>query len=384
MTLSPAVIEKSRELAELLGQQAIRREGNAFFVPSRTKANVSYRVDLCADGALLCGCPGFTFRQECWHTRAVREELSMTTETAVAIRPVHLEPSKELVPSEHTLTLIEKTARLALSGAIALPKELNTPEKVGAVMLYGLELGLKPMSALRHVFIINGRPQPSAEVMAGLLLSNEPDARIEVVELNETKCTLRLVRPSRNVNETYTVTWDEIKKAGLDKDIALKYPKDRLRWHCTKRLLRIYAPDAINGLEGAALSQGFLSQPQEADLDDSDLYNEGDEREYIDGQVIDRETGEIMDTPPVAEDEPAAQPEPASDEDVARLNELMTQVFTAMQEKGQAGEYAGVLKDLKQMAPETNQQGAVKAKNITAEHAPPAIAYLEGLLAAAS
>lgn len=247
-------------------------DGRSVYVPSRTKAGDFYRVDLAVDGTPICTCPAALNSRDCWHARYVKEEL-MTQELV----PIKLAPTVSLLPTEHEMSMVNKAAALAFSGAVALPRELNTPQKVAAVMLYGLELGLRPMSALRHLYIVNGRVQPSAEVMAGLLMSAEPAARLIVESLDEQQCTMRIIRPSRAINQTYKVTWAEIEKAGLaTTDANRKYPLDRLRNHCTKRILRIYAPDVINVLDGPALEPAGLRLVEEPQDDTSELYNEGD------------------------------------------------------------------------------------------------------------
>jgi len=233
---------------------------------------MSYRVDIAIDGTPLCTCPGFENHGHCWHTEAALDEEDAMSEKGLV--PVILNPTVSLLPSERDFALIEKAARLALAGALALPKELNTPEKIATVMLYGWELGLRPLTAIRHIYIVEGRPQPSAEVMAALLLASEQDARLSVVELTDEFCTMRIVRPSKNINETYTVTLVDAEKAGLTKrDGWLKYPKDRLRWHCTKRILRIYAPDATNAIEAM---EHPVPEADWREIDKSEMYNEGD------------------------------------------------------------------------------------------------------------
>ncbi len=203
----------------------------------------------------------------------------MTNGTSTALVPVKLTPSLALLPSERDLSLIDQAAALALSGAVALPPELKTRAQVAAVMLYGLELGLKPMTAIRHLYIVNGRVSPSAEVMAGMLMAQEPDSRMEIVSLSETECTMRIIRPSRNIDKTYTVTWAEIVKAGLGGGNNAKYPTDRLRYHCTKRLLRAYAPDVINAMDGPMVDGAAPYVEQEPAVDAAELYNEGDATE---------------------------------------------------------------------------------------------------------
>lgn len=280
---------------------AVRREGRAFYVPSRTTDGVTYRVDVGVDGTLFCNCTGFEMRRTCWHVALIREEMEMNETMTTALTPIMPKPITSLLPTERDYALIDKAAALVFNGAVALPKELNTQQKVAAVMLYGLELGLAPMTAIRHLYIVNGRVQPSCEVMAGLLLSRHPDARISLEEINNERCTMRLVWPSRDVNDTYTVTWDDIKRAKLDQgEVAQKYPQDRLRYHCTKRLLRVYAPDVINGLDQGAPA---IEAPERYVLneDDADLYNDGDRPQIVEGQLVDRDTGEVI--------EPGAQQE---------------------------------------------------------------------------
>jgi len=292
MNKSHAFLEKSAELATLLGQ-GIRRDGRSFLVPSRTQPGVIYRVAWALDGRLICNCvAAWAGKYQCWHVKAIREEFDMTATDERLLPAVRVMPSESLLPTEHTYQAIERAAKLALSGAVALPKELNTSDKVAAVMLYGWELGLKPMTALQHLYIVHGRVQPSAQVMAGLLEART-DARIRVVESTDKKCTLRLVWPSRHIDETWSCDWAEVQRAGLDKDASsawAKYPRDKLVWHTTKRILRIYAPDVINGLVGPVIGDEL------AEAEDDDLYNEGDGLDaYVDGFVVDTDTGEILD-----------------------------------------------------------------------------------------
>lgn len=215
----------------------------------------------------------------------------MTNQTRELV-PVVVSPSVEILPSSHDLDVIERAAAMAYAGAVSLPEGIKTKEQVAAVMLYGLELGLKPMTALQRLYIVKGRVTLSAEVMAGICMGKEKDIRFPIEELDAQKCTIRMVRPSRNIDQAYTVTWQQIQRAGLASDQNSKYPEDRLRYHCMKRLCRAYAPDLINNLdEGVALPGFEGEQPwRPTVIDSSDLYNEGDAP-----LNVDRETGEILD-----------------------------------------------------------------------------------------
>ena len=51
-----------------------------------------------------------------------------------------------------------------------------------AVMLAGWEVGAKPMTALRHMFVVNGRTEPDAQLMMGIVKARDPSARFQFQE----------------------------------------------------------------------------------------------------------------------------------------------------------------------------------------------------------
>lgn len=258
--LKEAMYAASEPLARSLGQTP-RCEGNVIRVPSRTRSGHEHTIRIGIDGAMACNCEAGMNNLDCWALKYAREELHMTTETALV--PVPVNPPKALIPSKGELASIKETAAMALAGAISLPEGIKTKEQAAALMLYGWELGLPPMTSLQKLYIVKGRVSPSTEVMAGLVMRHEPDIRLLVEELTDKVCTMRIQRPSRKLSETYTVTWDEIIKAGLQGGANANYPRDRLRYHCTKRILRIYCPDLINNLDGPVINAA-------ATLDDED------------------------------------------------------------------------------------------------------------------
>lgn len=308
MPLSPEAERVSRDLARLLGQTPEPVAPRTVRVPSRSTAGVFYDVVIGLDGVLQCNCPASFNRLKCWHVAYVQEELNMTTETSRALTPIVVKPSVELLPSSHDLDVVERAAAMAFQGKVALPEELKTQQQVAAVMLYGLELGVKPMTALRHLYIVKGKVSPSAELMAGLCMAKEKDISFHIEELNESVCTIRMLRPSRKVDAVYTVTWQQIERAGLASNgVNKQYPEDRLRYHCMKRLMRAYAQDLLNNLdEGVVLPGLDENKPwRPTVVDSSDLYNEGDDE-------ADEETAEdvaqgVIEDVPMATDEQLAK-----------------------------------------------------------------------------
>lgn len=276
----------------------IRREGRTFYVPSRTRYGVEHRIDWALDGALYCNCEASAFNLSCWAVKAVREELEMTNATAVTIAPIQLQRPVSLIPSDSELARMEKVAGIILAGGVDLPDALDTPQKVMAVMLKGRALGLDPTIAIDHIHIIDGHAVPDAQILAGILARDVPNSQLLIQhEDPEQSCTMRLIMPSRGIDATYTVTMQDSDVSMLvQRDTPhqvqgrngayttkpggwVMYPRDRLRWHATKRLLRIYAPDVINGL--SSYGMGEQEEP---------------EMMVIEGAVVNRTTGEITPT----------------------------------------------------------------------------------------
>jgi hypothetical protein len=306
-----AAMQLSVDLARTLGQLTRRVSENVVEVRSRNPKtpNTWYAATRGVDDSLICSCIAsfYPYRGECWHLGVAREEFGMTSE-ARALVPIVVKPSMELLPSSHDLDVVERAAAMAFQGKVALPEELKTQQQVAAVMLYGLELGVKPMTALRHLYIVKGKVSPSAELMAGLCMAKEKDISFHIEEINERVCTIRMLRPSRKVDAVYTVTWEQIERAGLASNgVNKQYPEDRLRYHCMKRLMRAYAQDLLNNLdEGVVLPGLDESQPwRPTVVDSSDLYNEGDE-EASEETVEDVANGVVEDVPTATDEQIAA------------------------------------------------------------------------------
>jgi hypothetical protein len=292
--------EASRELADELSYfEGVRRTGQRTWEAwSRTRAGLfNHRITVALDGAVLCTCEAGLNNLTCWAVGQVKQELAMTTETALV--PVKVNPPARLIPTREERIDIKETAAMVVAGAVSLPEGITKPEQAAALMLYGWELGLSPMTSIQKLYMVKGHIAPSAEVMAGIAMRAEPDIRILIEKLTETECTLILERPSRNLKAGYSVTWSQIERAGLARDnrdgspsTNKQYPEDRLRYHCMKRLLRAYCPDLINNLGSASVSES-IAAPEDDD-------------EVIDGEYrVNRSTGEIIDSTPSTDDQRA-------------------------------------------------------------------------------
>lgn len=87
----------------------------------------------------------------------------------------------------------------------------NAPA-VAAAILTGRELGIGPMTALRHVQVVKGSPSLSAEYKRARVLAAGHD--LDILELNTTRCKVVGRRKGKPPLEI-TFTMDDAKRAGL-------------------------------------------------------------------------------------------------------------------------------------------------------------------------
>ncbi len=245
--------------------------------------------------------------------------------TSQALEVVHAQPPAALLPTSVELQLMGSIARMAVEAAgHSIPAHLNTPGKVMAVLLSGFEAGLRPMTALRHRHIVNGRVEFSAQALAGIVMAKEPGITFEVVSRSPVTAAVRFRRPSRGVDATYEHTLEMAKTAGLlRKDGPWHtYPADMLVWACVKRLVRLYASDLANNIGGggvgaaSALLDAAPAAPVGAvlaitDVHDEQLYSPGDRPdepvvELGNGALADGETGEVLGAAPAEVDQSGA------------------------------------------------------------------------------
>lgn len=214
--------------------------------------------------------------------------------------PVAVSPPTRVLPTMQELGLMSAIARTLVNArGHAVPKDIDSPSKAAAVLLAGWELGLRPMTAFRHVYVVNGRTDVDAQVMMGLVKAKEPEADFIFHAYTSQACKVELRRPGRTpIVVEYTA--EDAKASGqLDKPGPWKgYRRDMLAWAAVKRACKLGAPDIINAIPSVDVG----------DMPDVIEYTAGDI-----GQLPDpgpEEVQQAMLDDEVPEDEPeAAQPE---------------------------------------------------------------------------
>ena len=121
------------------------------------------------------------------------------------------------------------------------------PAVVAAAILYGRELGLEPMTSLRSVNIIKGRPALTAEAMRAMVLAAGHDIRFQ--EMTSARCVIVGRRKGQDDTTTVTFTMDDAKKMGVGGGQQYaKMPRQMLAARATSEICRLIFADVIGGL----------------------------------------------------------------------------------------------------------------------------------------
>jgi hypothetical protein len=171
----------------------------------------------------------------------------------------------DVMPSTDTWTLVvEQVAVLAtrIADTELVPDHLrNKPAAVAAVILYGREVGLPPMTALRTVYVVNGRVGMHAEAMRGLALARGH----EIVYRDQTSATCRVAGRRKGDETWHEVTWtiDDARRAGLaGQPNWQKYPRAMLKARATAELCRDLFGDVLGGFEAVEEIDDVAAAPE--------------------------------------------------------------------------------------------------------------------------
>lgn len=159
-----------------------------------------------------------------------------------------------LIPSAQEIEIVNKITHYALVSQL-LGAEYKGDEKVVKakammIALKGLEIGMAPMQALTHLYIVKGRVGIMAEGMLALVYKHIPGAIINFIEMSSQQCVIKARRPNEGSEfATITFTMDDAKKAGLLSNGSWgKYPRAMLRSRCVAETCRSLFPDALCGM----------------------------------------------------------------------------------------------------------------------------------------
>jgi hypothetical protein len=159
-----------------------------------------------------------------------------------------------------------------------MPKHLDTPAKVYAVVTLGQELGLGPWAAINNVYLAGGKPTINANLMLALIQGSGALERFDA-QVTDTEATVTMAR--RGVG-SYTARFslDDAERAGLltgyNGQTWKKYPRamlkaraiaDAARTMFADVLLGMYTPDELGAqvtVDAATGEITVVSEPEPA------------------------------------------------------------------------------------------------------------------------
>lgn len=316
-------------------------------VPSESTPGREYVLHALED-TVVCNCVGFSTHGHCKHAEKVRAAMAESTAIVKSDAPpaaiVAQAPPTALLPTRDELTLMTAIAEQATKATGVVPHNIKTKEQAVAVMMAGWELGLRPMTALRHVYVVNGKTDIETRAMVGIIKARRPDIQISWPEYTAEAVTCEIRRPGQPITSVRYSKEDAQRSGQLDKKAAewrdgkrvevsgpwQRYTRDMLYAAATKRAARLACPDIINGIEtsmhtvdeAASLIMPdaevrVINDPPAIDAIPGDAYNDGDDPAEYREEPID-----------AAEDDeaPPAPPEPAPIPVGARINRTLRDI----------------------------------------------------------
>lgn len=151
-----------------------------------------------------------------------------------------------------------------------LPQELRgKPGDVLILMMCGAELGLKPMQALRSIYVVKGKPVLSADLLVALVKRSPKCRYFQLIQTLPTVATYETHREGEPEPVRLSWTVEKAKEAGLTGGATWRGHADTmLRHRCAAALAREVYPDLALGLyveeEAAEIRASEAARPTPA------------------------------------------------------------------------------------------------------------------------
>jgi len=122
-------------------------------------------------------------------------------------------------------------------------RSAGSPAGCFAILMYGHEVGLKPMQAMTNISVIEGKPAMSSQLMQSI--AEARGVRVKTLQYDTEKCQVELQYGDKKP-EKFSYTLEDVKRAGLDgRKNHQRYPRAMLHWRCLSEGLRMYAPGVL-------------------------------------------------------------------------------------------------------------------------------------------
>ena len=189
-------------------------------------------------------------------------------------------------------------ARLT-TNTMMIPRPLRgRPDEAFSVMVYGAELGLEPFAALRSIYIVDGQPTCSAQLMRGLIQAAGHVLQWRTVTTDR----VVLYGRRRDTGADALVIWtlEDAKRAKLlGKGNWATYPRAMLAARATSELARLLFADVLHGIAYTPEEVGAVGPYSAIDVDFEPPVTPGDDTgEILIGEDSFQQEEISDDTPP--------------------------------------------------------------------------------------
>ncbi len=125
----------------------------------------------------------------------------------------------------------------------------GTAQAVALAVIKGDELGIKAMASLDSIYIVEGKPSLSAQVIKGLCHRSPECEYFRMVSITEEAATFETLRRGEPEPTQWTYSLKDAEKAGLtNKKNWRSYPKPMMANRCMAELARFVYPDVVANL----------------------------------------------------------------------------------------------------------------------------------------
>jgi hypothetical protein len=133
----------------------------------------------------------------------------------------------------------------AVSGMFGTANNDQTLAKCAVQLMAGMEAGFTPFASITGIYVINGKPGFSAQLLAQAI-KRHPHYDYRVLEKSDAGCTIRFLSDGEILGEE-RFTMEMAKRAGLNSGPWKAYPEAMLFARCLTAGMRTHCPDALGG-----------------------------------------------------------------------------------------------------------------------------------------
>jgi hypothetical protein len=170
-----------------------------------------------------------------------------SSESALAKVPANIrQASTSLQIRVSNVDELKALARVfAVSGMFGTANNDQTLAKCAVQLMAGMEAGFTPFASITGIYVINGKPGFSAQLLAQAI-KRHPHYDYRVLEKTANACTIRFLLDGEILGEE-KFTIEMAVRAGLTSAPWKAYPEAMLFARCLTAGMRTHCPDALGG-----------------------------------------------------------------------------------------------------------------------------------------